>query len=139
MSIQMNLLGGLGSSRITAQAVSVPALRVGTASATISFLANGQQTTEINSSITIVDNWVVPPSTAAEWEIRGVLASGDIPSGDALGTWLPLNVNRSWNLTAGENQIQEALLTFEFRKVGSTPAEVIINNFSLYAQGTDNR
>lgn len=137
MSIQMNLLGGVGAGRITAETVAVSAIRINTANAAISFLSNGQQTTTRNGSTSIVANWVTPPFTAPEWEIRAVLDSGDTPSGSAIGSWLPLTSDRTWSLAVTFPETAQSYLTFQFRKLGATLPEATITGNLISAEALD--
>lgn len=126
-------LGSASTSTITAQSVVAEATGDDSATAGIGFLADGRQTIRANDSITVVGNWVVPSSTAAEWEIRAVLNSGITPTTGAIGTWLALTSDRNWALTSSLLGDANSLLTFEFRKVGGSSAEVTISGSSLTA------
>lgn len=130
MSIQMALFGGQGKSQITAQTSVVSSTRIRNGSVSIGFLTSGQQVEVKNGNTSVIGNWVNPSTKAADWEIRAVLDSGDTPTG-TLGTWLSLSSNREWSFSVSSPESLSCVLTFEFRRVGDTSAEVTIPNNSL--------
>jgi hypothetical protein len=137
MGIQMNLLGGVESSIITAQVAIVSETSTSTVDVSITFGATGDQFTTINGSNTILGDWVTPKSSADLWEIRATLDSGATPNGSALGTWLPLTTSRTWGLTRSDVGESNSVLTFEFRKAGGSSAEYTVSLNSLTAEVLD--
>lgn len=96
----MVMLGGFGGG-ITNPLPTVFAqdeqLSPGTAAASVSFRSDGVIDATNDSPL----GWFRPAQAGvgAGYWIRATLASGTTPSGAALGTWLQLNVNRTWALT----------------------------------------
>jgi len=133
----MNLLGGIQSSVIVAQAATVSETSTSVVDVSVTFSSAGDQFTTINGSNTILGDWVTPKSTANIWEMRTTLDSGDTPNGSVLGTWLPLTTSRTWGLTRSEVGESNSVLTFEFRQVGGSSAEYTINLNSLTAEVLD--
>jgi hypothetical protein len=130
VGIQMFFLGSESTSTITAQSAVVSKNSTSSASVSITFTTLGVQFTTANSSNVILGNWVSPATTADEWEIRATLDSGNTPTG-TLGVWQDFSVNRSWGLSISDPGSLEAAMTFEFRRVGDTPAEFTITGNSL--------
>lgn len=132
MSIQMNFLGGVSSSIITAQAVEILALVFsGTATASVIFATNGTQKTSQNGSNTSIGNWVSPSFTAEEWEIRATLDSGATPDTGALSTWQDFSTDREWSLSLSEEGSATSSLIFDFRRVGNTDPEITVSPVNL--------
>jgi hypothetical protein len=138
MAALLSFLGNEGTSTITAVSAVVDATSTGTtAVAGITFKTTGLEETIQNSFITGIVNWVNPTSTAAKWEIRATLDSGNTPTTGSLGVWQDFSVDRSWTIEAAINQVRNSTLTFEFRKVGDTSAEVTVTGTSLTANAKD--
>lgn len=132
----LGFFGSLSTSNITGEVVSVDAISTSTATASVSFLNTGKQTTTVNSSTAIQGDWVTPPSSAAEWEIRATLNSGVTPSG-TFGSWLPLNTSRTWSLSSSAVGSLTSNITFEFRRVGSVTIEATLANNTLLVEVLD--
>ena len=137
MGIQLTFLGGSTGSTITAQTVEVQAISFdSSAVASIAFTNTGQQVTKRNGSASVVGNWLSPPYSASEWEIKAIVGGGPDPTGSALNTWLPLSTTREWTVTdnAADGTPVQSFLTFEFRKVGGSSAEASISDNILSAE-----
>jgi hypothetical protein len=123
----MALLSGQGRSQITAQPSIVSTIRLDSASVSTGVYTNGQQIEVRNGNASVIGNWVNPPTSASEWEVRAVLDSGDVPDG-VLGTWLSLSANREWGFILNSEGTLTCSFTLEFRRVGDTSPEVTVSN-----------
>lgn len=68
----------------------------------------------VSPSYTQFEQWISAPALAGDYEVR-VTATGDTPTGSALGTWLALSSTRSWELIASPGGTLTATLTVEIR------------------------
>lgn len=130
MGIQAMFLGSAPQSVITAQSSVITEAKSEPASAAIRFTSAGEQVEVFSGSQVSVGYWVIPASSAAEWEIRATLDSGATPSG-TLGVWQGLNTDREWGLSRTDVGISTSTLTFEFRKVGGSGAEYTTSGNSI--------
>lgn len=134
MGIQAMFFGGIVQSTITAQSSVASDTGFSQASAYIRFTSGGLQAIEtFANGQSIIGSWVMPNSSAPEWEIRATLASGDTPSG-VLGTWQALTIDRVWGFNLTSSGTLSCALTFEFRPVGSTDAQVSIPGNSIFVE-----
>lgn len=138
MGIHSAFLGSSGTSTITAQSTSVSAGSFNSSNAGFQFTSSGAQLNIRNGSQTIVGNWVTPPSSADQWEIRAILTSGDAPIGASLNTWIPLTTTRTWELFGNSpGIILSAVMTFEFRRVGGSTPEVTVTGNTISVEVLD--
>jgi hypothetical protein len=73
--------------------------------------------TQGTNTIVSIGTWLGAGS-AADYEVRATLASGDTPTG-TLGSWLALSTTRSWTLVSTGPGVLEAILTIEIRDVAT--------------------
>jgi hypothetical protein len=137
MGIHTMMLGNQSSSQITAGTVIVEDISVGSSSVSVTFSPVGTYFTSIKGSNTVLGNWVTPPSMASGWEIRATLTGGTEDSPGVLNTWQPINTNRSWEVSRSAVGSSDSVLTFDFRRVGSTDPEVSIEGNFLSVEVLD--
>lgn len=104
--------------------------------ASVGYYASGQYETDANGSSTNQGNWVTPPSSAANWQMRAILTSGSSPSFGVLNTWLSMTADRTWGNIQPASGVgfRQSVLTFEFRRVGGTAAEFAVTGNVLTAE-----
>ena len=134
----MALLGGQSDSVVAVDTFNVQRLATTDTTVSLSFSNTGSQFHTVNSSNTILRNWVTPATDASKWEIRATVESGATPDGSPLNTWLPLNLSRSWGLSSlPPGSFIETSLTFDFRRVGDTLPEVTSTGNIIYIEVLD--
>jgi hypothetical protein len=84
--------------------------------ASYGLLSNGNVETDSNSTgSAVIGQWIVPATTAADYEVRATLTGGSLTSGTT-GSYISLGSTRTWRVEAnspGSNQ--GANLTIEIR------------------------
>jgi len=137
MSMMIAFLGNEGASTITAEPAVVSRLSFDPINLSIVFTNTGVQQTIKNGNTSTLGNWVTPPTTANQWEIRASVASGSNPTSGTLNTWQDFSTNRTWSLSVSDPGLVETFLTFEFRKVGGSSAEFTITGSSMSGEVVD--
>lgn len=83
-------------------------------------LTNAGQVDELQqSTYTNLEQWCTPTSQATNYEVLATLNYGSV-SGDPTGSWLLLTNTREWIVFAGINNIEQAQLTVQIRRTGTT-------------------
>lgn len=65
------------------------------------------------------EQWISNVALVGNYEVR-VTASGDVPTGSAVNTWLELSTTRSWDLTASPGNLLSTTLTVEIRDTATS-------------------
>lgn len=122
------VLSLLGTSGGAASAVTItvdPAYIYGfnpglTASAQYELNSSGSAFKSVNGGAsTLLYNWCVPASQAANYEVYASLVSGSLSGGSsATDTWLALTSTRTWLVSS--TTFQDATLNVGIRRIGTT-------------------
>lgn len=106
---------------ITISSVSVGYSSGGLVSATSGYrLTSGGQIEENEqNTYTSLGFWIAPTSQAGNYEVYATLTSGALSSGTT-GSWLALSTSREWSCFAGAGNIEQATITIEIRRIGTT-------------------
>jgi len=92
----------------------------GTASATYQLTSAGVINSIKNTGgTTSLGNWVVPGTSASNYEALVTVTSGTLTSGTS-GVWQALSVTRSWSRNRTSTGITTAGITVDIRLIGTT-------------------
>jgi len=107
----------------------------------LQFNSNGSVTTSGGTSYvsTIGGTWHDAFPTGSDYDIKVDVVSGDIPTGDSLGSWISLGTNRQWqtssSLPGSGSAVTQCSLTISIRKAASLLV-VASNTYTMYARST---
>ena len=121
----LSLLGTSGGAAsavtITVDPATITGINIGlTASAQYQLNSSGGAFESINGGApTLLYNWCVPASQAANYEVYASLVSGSLSGGSsATDTWLALTSTRNWLVST--TTLQYATLNVGIRRIGTT-------------------
>lgn len=138
MSMQSMFLGLQASDQITAIGFNIEAASSSISSAAVRMGSNGLQSSFVNSSQSVDGSWVVPNTSAANWEVRATVLSGSTPTGSATGSWLALTSDRTWTVTASvEGSTVTSTIQLEFRRASDLAVDANTPTFTLTAERFD--
>lgn len=66
-----------------------------------------------------VGEWITPTSQASNYEVFAALDFGTLSSGTT-GSWLALSSNQEWTCFAAPNNLEQAIITLQIRRIGTT-------------------
>lgn len=96
--------------------------------------SGGQIEENEQGSYTNIGQWITPTSQAGNYEVYATLNSGSLSSGTT-GSWLALSTSREWSCFAAAGDIQQATITIEIRRTGtSTVLDTATINITADAQ-----
>jgi hypothetical protein len=117
--VGMMLLSG-GGDRVKISNATITDSLSSTASSTYQLTSAGVINSITNSSGTAsLGNWVVPGTSASNYEALVTVTSGTLTTGTA-GTWQALSTTRSWSRNRTTTGITIAVITVDIRLVGTT-------------------
>lgn len=105
------------------------------ARASYTFNPDGSVDVEAATNVTNSQQWFKPVQSAvgAGYWIRATKTSGTTPGGDALATWLQLNVARQWYLRAAPNNDFACTLTIQIATDSAGTNIVTSGGYSIEA------
>ena len=129
--------GDIGMAAHTLFASVVLIKGIGTASALLNLLTNGDATaslagdsTSTTPAINTTNEWLEnsASSTNADWEVRATITSGSFTSG-TFGSWLAMTSNRTWgNARVNTAGSDNGTMTLDFGEIGTSTSLVTVTN-----------
>jgi hypothetical protein len=92
----------------------------GAATATYQVNSNGSDYETVNTSTTVLTQWVTPAYVGGNYEVYATLSSGTLNSGTT-GSWVATSGSLSWTvIKGGSSGTNSAVLAMQVRAVGTT-------------------
>jgi hypothetical protein len=134
-TISMNDLRGKSAETISISDHSITGFGLSSAGAWYRLLSNGQAqaATDFNGAATyFLENWVTPTSAAANYEVFVTVVSGSLAfTSSTTGSWIGLNINRSWFIQRTGNGYTSAQITVQIRRVGTS---TVLDTATIYLE-----
>lgn len=96
--------------------------------AQLSLLNTGKMILATSLTSDSTQDWVVPNSAAADYEVRATMISGDQPIG-TFGTWLAMTGNATWTHEAEDFEYFEGTFQIDIRRASDG---VIVGGFEAH-------
>lgn len=87
-----------------------------------------------SNTLILVGPWITPLASATDYAVRATAISGTVTTG-AVGVWLPLTVDRSWQVQfTGNNGNKTTVLQLDFALIADTSAVVYSQSITMLAE-----